>query len=74
MPRKQRFKPSRKPKPVETNPETSRVSESGSGPRDVDPNSEPTRPYGGRPYGDVETDEPARSRMDSSAVIDETHG
>jgi hypothetical protein len=56
MPRKQRFKPSRKPKPAQPS-EVSEVS------NQVDPSSEPTRPYRDDP-------EPMRSPQDTSAVIE----
>ena len=64
MPRKQRFKPSRKPKPVQTN-EVAEVQ------RIAQPTSEPQRPS---PIEDIETAQPARSQADSSAVIEDVGG
>lgn len=72
MPRKQRFKPSRKPKPIEAPVvESARLGES----RDDCSNSEPTRAYADyRHTDDVETGEPMRTMGSSPATIDETSG
>jgi len=66
MPRKRRFKPSRKPKPVEPAQDTRTETSSPN----YNPDTEPTRPY---PAGaeDPERSHPARTQTGSSAVIED---
>jgi len=66
MPRKQRFKPSRKPKPVEPARETHNETSSPN----YNGDSEPTRPYTSEPQ-DSEGNQPVRSQTGSSAVIED---
>jgi hypothetical protein len=61
MPRKQRFKPSRKPKPQPI--ETTEVQHIATPTAD-----QPDRP---RQPDDIERGQPARSQVDSSAVIED---
>ncbi|MGN6105769.1 MAG: hypothetical protein ACTHU0_11735 [Kofleriaceae bacterium] len=63
MPRKQRFKPSRKPKPVEASPDQPNT-ERNPGPRVDNPVIEPTRPV-------QEDGSSARGRGDNAPVIDD---
>jgi hypothetical protein len=66
MPRKQRFKPSRKPKPVE--PAQEQRTETSS--PEYNPESEPTRPYPNESQ-DIERNQPVRTQSSSSAVIED---
>lgn len=66
MPRKQRFKPSRKPKPVEQQQET--TAQPMNNPRDVRPEQEQTRPYG----TDIESGRSVRSQGDSGSGVEST--
>lgn len=70
MPRKQRFKPSRKPKPAQ-NPTTEQTSSDqlpNSG-RQNDPGSEPAKPSSNP--GDIESGGPMRTREDTSSVVED---
>jgi hypothetical protein len=66
MPRKQRFKPSRKPKPAEA-PVS---NDQARNPRSEDPNTEPARPS--IDPGDIEGGGPMRSREDTSSSVEGT--
>lgn len=66
MPRKQRFKPSRKPKPVEPAQDTRTETSSPN----YTPENEPTRPYSSDSQ-DIERNHPARTQTGSSAVIED---
>lgn len=71
MPRKQRFKPSRKPKPAVEIPSESNVERTSSNPRDDVGEAEPTRQEARGPRAVIETDEANRSPTDTRAVIDD---
>ena len=64
MPRKQRFKPSRKPKP-QLSPELSEVQRTAD---PVIPGEATARPYISE---DIESGQPARSQGDTTSVIEE---
>jgi len=66
MPRKQRFKPSRKPKPVEPTQDTRTETSSPN----YNAENEPTRPYPADSQ-DPERSHPARTQTGSSAVIED---
>jgi hypothetical protein len=71
MPRKQRFKPSRKPKPIETPAvEGARSTEM----REVEAPADPSRPYEREHRtDDMDTGQPMRS-ISQPAVVEETSG
>lgn len=72
MPRKQRFKPSRKPKPVDaTVEETTKDRAPSQTPRDDKPETEPTRQEASGHAGEIESAAPPRSRDDTSSVIED---
>jgi hypothetical protein len=62
MPRKQRFKPSRKPKQPQTVEGT-----------EVQRTATPIDPPRPQPSEDIETAQPTRSQVDTSAVIEDTN-
>jgi hypothetical protein len=66
MPRKQRFKPSRKPKPVEPAQEQRNETSTPS----YNPNTEPTRPYA-NDSPEIEGNQPVRTQTGSAAVIED---
>jgi len=71
MPRKQRFKPSRKPKPAVEAPLETNAERAPPMVREITGEAPPSRPEARGARAVIETDEANRSPTDTRAVIDD---